>query len=110
MNSGTMKTITDRAQKVMNDGTPKTSLAQQKLDKLQAEYSELLADYSHLKNSENVLVDGQIRFVFGHEDLGDDTAVELMKTIAKMIQSKGVAYTITIADNGALMKTTGTPS
>lgn len=83
---------------------------QKRFDKLRAEYSELLADYSHLKNSEHVLTAMNARIVFNISTMQEEDAVKLFSQIEKLIAEHKVPFTFEVADGKALYKTTGTPN
>lgn len=81
-----------------------------KFDQLRAEYSELLADYSFLKNNENVLLKDHARITINIEKLDDIQSLELVSAIAELVSNFHVEYTLQVNDGVAVYKTTGKPN
>jgi len=78
-------------------------------EQLRADYSELLADYAHLKNSEEVLTETQMRFTIDISATPEDDVTQLIKDVAATITDTGATYKLTLAHGGALLKFTTTP-
>jgi len=83
---------------------------QKRFNQLRAEYSELLADYSHLKNSENVLPASNARVVFNISTIKEEDAVKLFSQIEELVAAHRLPYTFEVADTNAVYKRTGTPN